>query len=123
MRRDVEPTPLGVDAGARDRLWRQGSQRLVDAVAASFLARTPERLEQARRAIELDDAAGLAAVAHDLRPSCQMVGATHMAELVTRLEVEAERAERDELLGILEQAAEAFHSVRAWVHAFSEGDR
>lgn len=120
MQRDVEPTPRGVDPDARARLWRQGSQRLVEAIADSFLTRTPERLDAARRAIESGDAPALAAVAHDLRPACQLVGATHMADLVTRLEVDAQRAGRAELLEVLEQAAGAFRRVSSWVRHLAE---
>jgi HPt (histidine-containing phosphotransfer) domain-containing protein len=123
MSRDAEATPTGVDPGAPARLWRQGSERLVRTITESFLTRTPERLDRARTALTRHDAETLARIAHDLRSSCDLVGAVSMALLCRRMEEGAGCDDPSSLEDALDELEAEFERVHGWVSRHPEGAR
>ena len=69
-----------------------------------FVAGTPGKLDQVRRALAGGDAAAIREVAHALKSNCGMLGARQMADACARMEEAASRAD-------LAASAEAFREA------------
>ena len=115
-------TPGGAprDAGARERLLRQGGRALVERLATSFLERTPTRLAAARAAHERGDLAAVEGALHELKTSVLMVGCTAMGRLCQE-GIEAALARRsDQVARLLDALDEEHRAARPFVADFLE---
>ena len=101
----LDPTRLD---GLR-RLGETAGKPIVPALVETYLAETPRRLERMRQAVDREDAADLAFVAHSLKGISAQLGVLQVAEVSARLEKVARDAELGaaaELLAELERAFE-----------------
>ena len=70
-------------------LERVGGLDLVRAVVAAFVKTVPERLAEARRAVEQGDARALAVAVHSLKSSCLQLGAAAVGGACEAVELKA----------------------------------
>lgn len=81
-----------------------GNPAFIRDLVELFRSRTPGKLDQVREALAAGDAASVEQVAHALRSSCGMLGASRMAAAAARMEEAAAR-------GDLAAAAAAFQDT------------
>ncbi len=81
-----------LDPVALARLRRIGGEELAARMAGLFLGLVPDRLRDAREAMEAGDPRALGSAAHSLKSSSGNVGALAVTEAAGRLEDAAEEA-------------------------------
>ena len=72
---------LPPDLSYLERLYK-GDRARIAAWVAIYLEEIPLHLERAAESVHRDDAAGLAAVVHDLRPQAHYLGARWMMDVL-----------------------------------------
>ncbi|MFO7691604.1 MAG: Hpt domain-containing protein [Vicinamibacterales bacterium] len=87
-----------------------GNPEFIRQLVELFRSATPGKLDQVREALAAGDAASIERVAHALRSSCGMLGASRMADAAARMEESAAKSD-------LAAAAAAFQDVERDVPA------
>jgi len=87
---------------ALERLEQIGGERLVREVLEVFRRNVPPRLREASQAARKGNAPELARLAHSLKSSCGQVGATAIAEALSRLEDQALHGRLDGSAAVLD---------------------
>lgn len=93
-------------------LARVGGMDLVEAVVKAFTRTSPERLADARRALEAGDARGVAAAAHALKSSCLQLGAAALGGDCEAVEAAAHGGRLDGLAATLDRMADDLAAFR-----------
>ncbi len=109
------PAPSLLDPAALERLEATlGSQTatILPMLVENFLKEAAMFQEQARQALETDDAETLRRLAHTLKSNAKNFGATALAELCQHLESRAKAGELESIEKLLEQIASEWKNVR-----------
>lgn len=73
-----------IDLSYLERLYKGDRSRIVQWIQI-YLEEAPEQFQRLSHHVERNDAEGLAAAAHDLRPQAHYVGAARMVELLVAI--------------------------------------
>jgi CheY-like chemotaxis protein len=99
------------DPAQLETLFQQGGQVLLASMCESFLERSGQRLAALSAST---DPAAMARICHDLKTSCRIVGARHLAQLCETLEYATENGSPPPA-GAVQELNEEYLQVRDWL--------
>ena len=97
--------------GALSRLAKMGGRDLALELLDRFLLEGPQRLEQAREALQGKDTLALQHHFHRICSDAGWLGASDVQAIASRAEILAEKAQLEELGSILDQLSELCYAV------------
>jgi HPt (histidine-containing phosphotransfer) domain-containing protein len=101
-----------LDPAAIERLTRLGGEKFTAEMVRLFLSYVSEKLEEARRAQQAGDMAGVARAVHPIKSSAGNVGAMRVQHLATDAEARAKAGERQAVDQLVQALDLAFQTVK-----------
>jgi HPt (histidine-containing phosphotransfer) domain-containing protein len=102
-----------VDRGAVRQLEEQLGKESLAELVTTFLARTPDRLANLRRAVAADDASTVRGAADSLKGAARSFGAAEMGEIAARIEQDAAAGSLERADRLVADAAASFERTRS----------
>lgn len=113
--------PAALDPAALDRLRKLGGDKFAADMIALFLDYVGQKIAEARAAQAAGDLAAVRKAAHPIRSSAGNVGAVHVQEVATRLEIEARDGLAAAIATSLPELEQAYAAAGAELTAVRQG--